>query len=102
MNKLDTSKEHIKTLESMSRFCMILAKANEADMQCDENRFNTDRNKPVNHLPNSCWGRYVIDSTGRNGVPSLCVFGKPYVRGLCDSVGRIASYIHFSIRSALT
>ena len=35
-------------------------------------------------------------------MPSLCVFGKPYIRGLCDPVGRIASYIHFGTRSALT
>ena len=27
MNKLDTSKEHMKTLGSMSRFCMVLARA---------------------------------------------------------------------------
>ena len=30
------------------------------------------------------------------------VFDKPYIRGLCDPVGRIASYIHFGMRSALT
>ena len=35
-------------------------------------------------------------------MPSLCVFGKPYIRGFCDPDGRIASYIHFGIRSALT
>ena len=35
-------------------------------------------------------------------MPSLCVFSKPYIRGLCDPVGRIASYIHFGLRSALT
>ena len=28
-------------------------------------------------------------------MPSLCVFSKPYIQGLCDPVGRIASYIHF-------
>ena len=33
----------------------------------------------------------------------ICVFfGKPYIPGLCDPVGRIASYIHFGLRSALT
>ena len=32
----------------------------------------------------------------------MCVFSKPYIQGLCDSVGHIASYIHFGIKSALT
>ena len=35
-------------------------------------------------------------------MPSSCVFGKPYIRGLCDPIGRIALYIHFGIRLALT
>ena len=43
-------------------------------------------------------GTNVIDSIWRSGVSSLCVFGKPYIRGLFDPVGRIASYIHFGIR----
>ena len=30
MNKLDASKEHMKTLGLMTRFCMVLAKANES------------------------------------------------------------------------
>ena len=47
MNKSDTSKERMKTLESMSRFCMVLANVNESDMQCDENRSNTGCNRPV-------------------------------------------------------
>ena len=38
---------------------------------------------------------------GRSGVPSLCVFGKPYILDLCDPVGSIASYVHFGIRLAL-
>ena len=53
MNKLDTSKEHMKTLGSMSRFCMVLANVNESDMQCDENRSNTGCNRLANHLPSS-------------------------------------------------
>ena len=40
VNKLDTSKEHIKTLGSISRFCLISANAKESDMQYDVNRFN--------------------------------------------------------------
>ena len=43
----------------------------------------------------TCHGEY-------RQVSSWCVFGKPYIRGLCEPVGRIASYIHFGIRSALT
>ena len=35
MNKSHTSKEHVKTLGLMSRFCMVLTKVNESDMQCD-------------------------------------------------------------------
>ena len=42
-------------------------------------------------------GKPLIDSIGRSGVPFLCVFG-PYIRGLCDQVGRIASVMtRFSI-----
>ena len=102
VNKLDTSKEHMKTLGSMSRFCMVLANVNESDMQCEENRSNTGCNRLANHFPSSRWDEPVIDSIGRSRVPSLCVFGKPYIRGLCDPVGRIASYIYFGMRSALT
>ena len=43
-DKLDISKEHIKTLESLSRFCMVLTIVNEPDMQCDENRSDTGGN----------------------------------------------------------
>ena len=32
VNKLDLSKEHMNTLGSMSRFCMVLANVNESDM----------------------------------------------------------------------
>ena len=32
VNKLDTSKEHTKTLGSMSRFCIVLGNVNESDM----------------------------------------------------------------------
>ena len=38
VNKLDTSKEYMKALGLMSRFCMVLAKVNESDTQCNENR----------------------------------------------------------------
>ena len=40
VNKLNTSKEHMKTLGSMSRFCMVLTNVNESKMQCDENVTN--------------------------------------------------------------
>ena len=40
VNKLDTSKEHIKTLRSMSRFCMVLANVKESDMQCDNETYS--------------------------------------------------------------
>ena len=36
MNKLNTIQEHMKTLGSISRFCMVLAKVNKSDMQCDK------------------------------------------------------------------
>ena len=51
MNNLNTSKEHMKTLGSMSGFCMILLNINIPDMQCDENRSNTGYNRPANPLP---------------------------------------------------
>ena len=31
-------------------------------------------------------------------MPSLCVFGKPCIRSLCDPVDRIASYVHYGIK----
>ena len=102
VNKMDASKKHMKTLWSRSRFCMILAKVNESDMQCDENRSNTGCSRPANHFSSLWWDEPVIDSIGQSRVSSLCVFGKPCIRGLCDPVGRITSYIHFGIRSALT
>ena len=64
VNKLDTSKEHMMTLWSMLRFCMILAKVNEFDMQCDENCSNTGCNRPANHLPSSQRNANVKDSIG--------------------------------------
>ena len=53
MNKLDTTREYMNTLASISRFYMVLVKVNESDMQCDENRSNTGGNRLANHSPSS-------------------------------------------------
>ena len=34
-------------------------------------------------------------------MSSLCVFGRPYIRSLCNPVGGIVSHIHFGITSVL-
>ena len=57
VNKLDTSKKHMKTLGSMSRFCIILANVNESDMQCDENHSDKGCNRPANQ---------ELDSAGKD------------------------------------
>ena len=75
---------------------------NESDVQCDESHSNTGCNRLANHLPSSLWDKPVIDSIEQGGVLSLSVFGKPYIQGLCNPVGCIASYIHFDMTSTLT
>jgi len=44
-------------------------------------------------LASWCWEEPVIDKIGRNGMPFLCVFGKPYMRGRKEPVSLIISYI---------
>ena len=50
VNKLYSSKKHIKTLGLMIRFCMVLANVNEFDKRCDDNRFNTGCNRLACHV----------------------------------------------------
>ena len=71
MNKLDSSKEHMKTLRLMSKFRMVLAKVKKSDMQCDENCSNTGRNRTAKYLPISLWNKPVIDRIGQSGVPHM-------------------------------
>ena len=78
--KLDTSKEHMKALGSMSRFCQVV-------MERDA-KFVMER---------TCHRQYWA----KRSAFFVC-FGKPYIRGLCDPVGCIASFFHFGIKSALT
>ena len=71
VNKLDTLREHMKTLGSKSRICMVLANVNESKMQCNEKRSNTGWYRPANHLRSSWWDKPVIDSIRRSGVPFM-------------------------------
>ena len=60
---------------------MVLANVNKSDMQWDENRSNTG----CKGQPTACQvhdGTNLTDSIWQSEVPSLCVFGKPYIRGL--------------------
>ena len=54
MNKLATSKEHI---ESMSRFCVVLANVNKSEMQRDKNRSSQSLAKFI--MGRTCHRQYM-------------------------------------------
>ena len=68
-----------------------VANVKESFAQCEEYNFRTGTKISANHLASSCWEEPIIDKIGLSGMFSLCVLGKPYIRGSCESVGRTLS-----------
>ena len=63
----------------------------ESFTQYEEYNFRTGTKIPANHLTSLCWEEPIIDKIGLSGMLSLCVLGKPYIRGRCEPVGRTLS-----------
>ena len=66
---------------------MVCANVNESFMQLVENCSSTGCKILASHLASSWWEESTMDKIGLNGVPTLCVLGNPYIRGLCEPVG---------------
>jgi len=86
--------ENVKLLTSST-------KVKESDTQLADRSLRTDWRRQVSHLASSCWADPVIDRIGRKGASSLWVFGRPYMRGRWEPVGRIALYSVFEINFSL-
>ena len=67
---------------------MVCANVNESFMQLVENCSSTGCKMLASHLASSWWEEPTMERIGLNGVPSLCVLGNPYIRSLCEPVGR--------------
>ena len=92
VNRLLMSKEHRNGLAgSRLQFWIKLANVNESFTECEEYNFRTGAKIYANHLASSCWEEQIIDKIGLSRVFSLCVLGKPYIRGRCEPVGRALS-----------
>ena len=86
------SKEHRNVYAgSRVQFWITLANVKESFTQCEELNFRTGTQIFANHLASSCWEEPIIDKIGLSGMFSLCVLGKPYIRGRCEPVGRTLS-----------
>ena len=70
---------------------MVCANVNESFMQLVENCLSTGCKMLASHLASSWWKEPTTDRIGLNGVPTLRVLGYRYIRGLCESIGRISS-----------
>ena len=83
--------------------CSTLQNSNESFTKCDEKRNNTGCKISASHLAISCCAQPTIDKIGLNGIGSgLCTFGRPYILGRIDPVGRIRLYTSTLILFCLT
>ena len=88
MNRLLMSKEHKHVLAgSRLQLYIRLANVKKSLTQCHVYNFRTGAKISANRLASSCWEEPIIDKIGLSGTFSLCVFGKPYIRGRCEPVG---------------
>ena len=91
-NRLLMSKVHRNALAgSRLQFWIKFANVKESFTQCEEYSFRTGAKISANHFASSCREEPIIDKIGLSGMFSLCVFGKPYIRGRCEPVGRTLS-----------
>ena len=102
VKRLEMSKEQRKTEEGEKvKFLTSSTKVKESDTQLADRSWRTGWRRQVSHLASSCWADPVIDRIGRKGTSFLRVFGRPYMRGRWEPVGRIALYAVFEINFSL-
>ena len=102
VKRLEMSKEQRKTEEGEKvKFLTSSAKVKESDTQLADRSLRTGWRRQVSHLASSCWADLVIDRIGRKGASFLWVFGRPYMHGRWEPVGRIALYNIFEINFSL-
>ena len=83
------SKEHRNDLTGLRLQLWIkLANVKKSFTQCEEYNFRTIAKISANHLASSCWEEPSISKIKLSGMFSLCVLGKPYIRGRCEPVGQ--------------
>ena len=76
---------------SRLQFWIKFANVKESFMQCEEYSFRTGADISANHFARLCWEEPIIDKIGLSGIFSVCVFGKQYICGRCEAVGRTLS-----------
>jgi len=102
--RLEMSKEQRKTEEGEKiKFLTSFTKVKESYTKLKDKSWRTCWRRLVSHLASSCWADPVIDKFGRRDTSFLWVFGRPYMCGCWEAVGRIALYsgleINFSLLS---
>ena len=68
-----------------------LANVKESFTQYEGHNIRTGTKISANHLARSCREEPIKDKIGLSGMFSLCVLGKPYIRGRSESVGQTLS-----------